>query len=90
MEKKENKTGSLEAEAHLWGLLPIGVFLAVFIGGGILFRDFYAIPAVAAFLTALMVAFLQNRKVPFAQKIESATKSMGEENVMVMCLILKK
>lgn len=87
MEKKENKTGSLEAEAHLRGLLPIGVFLAVFIGGGILFRDFYAIPAVAAFLTALMVAFLQNRKVPFAQKIESAAKSMGEENVMVMCLI---
>ena len=68
-------------------LLPIGVFLLVFIGSGILFRDFYAMPAIVGFLIALVVAFMQNPRRKFSEKLESVTKSMGDENVMVMCLI---
>lgn len=68
-------------------LLPIGVFLLVFIGSGILFRDFYAMPAIVGFLIALVVAFMQNPRRKFSEKLESVTKSMGNENVMVMCLI---
>ena len=29
-----------------WALLPIAVFLVVFIGSGIIFQDFYAMPDV--------------------------------------------
>ena len=43
-----------------WALLPIAVFLAVFIGCGILFEDFYAMPAIVGFLIALVVAFRQD------------------------------
>ena len=40
-----------------WALLPIAVFLVVFIGCGILFGDFYAMPAIVGFLIALVTAF---------------------------------
>lgn len=70
-----------------WALLPIAVFLVVFIGCGILFGDFYAMPAIVGFLIALVTAFLQNPKRTFAEKLSSVTRSMGDENVMIMCLV---
>ena len=48
-----------------WALLPIGVFLAIFLGAGILSGDFYTMPAIVGFLIALAVAFCQNRRVIF-------------------------
>lgn len=68
-------------------LLPIGVFLAIFLGSGILTGDFYAMPAIVAFLIALAVAFLQNRDLDFAQKIAIVSKGVGDENIITMCLI---
>ena len=38
-------------------LLPIGVFLVIFLGAGILSGDFYTMPAIVGFLIALTVAF---------------------------------
>ena len=49
MDKIENKGNAL-------ALLPIGVFLIVFLGSGIITGDFYAMPAIVAFLIALCVA----------------------------------
>ncbi len=68
-------------------LLPIGVFLVIFLGSGILTGDFYAMPAIVAFLIALAVAFLQNRDLDFAQKIAIVSKGVGDENIITMCLI---
>ncbi len=74
-------------KGRLSGLLPIAVFLILFIGSGILFHNFYAMPAIVAFLVALIVAFLQNPKRSFDEKLSSVAKNMGNENVMIMCLI---
>nr|WP_296066657.1 Na+/H+ antiporter NhaC family protein [uncultured Mediterraneibacter sp.] len=68
-------------------LLPIGVFLLIFLGAGIIFGDFYAMPAVVAFLIALFVAFMQNRQLKFADKIRVIAKGVGEENIITMSLI---
>ena len=68
-------------------LLPIGVFLVIFLGSGILTGDFYAMPAIVAFLIALAVAFLQNRDLDFAQKIAIVSKGVGDENIITMWLI---
>ena len=68
-------------------LLPIGVFLVIFLGAGIVFQDFYAMPAIVAFLIALFVAFLQNRELNFNQKIEVLARGVGEENIITMSLI---
>ena len=68
-------------------LLPIGVFLVIFLGSGIITGDFYAMPAIVAFLIALCVAFLQNKNLSFNDKMSVVTKGVGDENIITMCLI---
>lgn len=70
-----------------WALLPIGVFLLLFIGSGVITGDFYKMPATVGFLIALIVAFLQNPKMKFSQKLHLVAKGAGDENIMTMCLI---
>ena len=78
--EKENKGRAI-------ALLQIGVFLIIFLGAGIVFEDFYAMPAIVAFLIALFVAFLQNKELSFNKKIEVIAKGVGEENIITMSLI---
>ena len=68
-------------------LLPIGVFLIIFLGSGIITGNFYAMPAIVAFLIALAVAFMQNKQLKFADKMQVITKGVGDENIITMCLI---
>lgn len=68
-------------------LLPIGVFLVIFLGAGIITGDFYAMPAIVAFLVALFVAFLQDRKHDFNEKIHIIAQGVGDDNIITMCLI---
>lgn len=68
-------------------LLPIGVFLVIFLGSGIITGDFYAMPAIVAFLIALLVAFFQNRELKFQDKITVISKGVGDENIITMSLI---
>ena len=51
---------SFMKKGRFWALLPILVFLVLFIGSGIITGDFYAMPAAVGFLIALIVAFLMN------------------------------
>ena len=77
----ENNSGRAVA------LLPILVFLLIFLGAGFITGDFYSMPAIVAFLLALLVAFIQNPKVKFADKVRLAAKGVGDENIITMCLI---
>lgn len=81
MKEREEKKGNPLA------LLPIGVFLVIFIGMGCITGDFYSMPAIVGFLIALLVAFIQNRKVAYPKKISIITQGIGEENIVTMCLI---
>ena len=76
-----------ERKGRAIALLPIGVFLVIFIGAGVLFHDFYTMPAIVGFLIALIVAFLQNKRLRFADKLTIVSKGIGEENIVTMCLI---
>lgn len=75
-------------------LLPIGVFLVIYLGLGLIFEyamkipmGFYNIPIVVAFLVALLVACLQNRSLGFDQKLELMGKGVGDKNIITMILI---
>ena len=75
-------------------LAPIGVFLVLYLGLGLIFEyrmgiamGFYNIPIVVAFLVALLVACLQNRKVSFDQKLELMAQGVGDKNIITMILI---
>lgn len=70
-----------------YALLPIIVFIVLFIGFGIYKNNFYVMPAVVAFLIALAVAFIQNNKLSFNEKLSVVAKGAGDENIMIMCLI---
>ncbi|MBP3577778.1 MAG: Na+/H+ antiporter NhaC family protein, partial [Lachnospiraceae bacterium] len=75
-------------------LLPIGVFLVLYLGLGILFEyvlkigmGFYNIPIVVIFVIALLVACLQNRSVKFEEKLEIMGRGVGDKNIITMVLI---
>ena len=75
-------------------LLPIGAFLVLYLGMGLLFEyvlkiemGFYKIPIVVVFLVALLVAFLQNRKLTFDEKLTVVSKSVGDKDIVTMILI---
>ncbi len=68
-------------------LLPILIFLVIFIGCGVLLGDFYAVPAIVAFLIALIVAFIQSPARNFEQKLKVVASEVGNENIITMCFI---
>ena len=81
-------------QGNVKALLPIGVFLVLYLGLGILFEyvmkipmGFYNIPIVVAFLAALMVGCLQNRKLSLDEKLEIMGKGVGDKNIFTMILI---
>ena len=75
-------------------LLPIAVFLVLYLGLGIVFEyvmkiemGFYSIPIVVVFLVSLLVACLQNRELPFDDKMAVMARGVGDKNIMTMILI---
>ena len=77
-----------------WSLLPIGVFLVLYLGLGILFEyglhismGFYGVPVVVIFLVALFVACLQNRSLSFDDKLKVMGEGVGDKNIVTMLLI---
>ena len=75
-------------------LLPIGVFLVLYLGLGMLFElglkiemGFYNIPIVGAFLIAILTACFQNRQTSFDRKLELMAQGVGDKNIMTMILI---
>lgn len=72
---------------RITALLPIAVFLILFVGVGAVSGDFYSMPAVVGFVIALIVAFMQNRSLSFGEKMAVVAKSAGEENIVTMVLI---
>ena len=75
-------------------LLPIGVFLVIYLGLGLLFEygmkipmGFYNVPIVIAFLIAIFAACLQNRALSFEKKLEVMGQGVGDKNIITMLLI---
>ncbi|WP_303249864.1 Na+/H+ antiporter NhaC family protein [uncultured Slackia sp.] len=88
MENEAKEKGNVKA------LLPIGVFLVLYLGIGIVFEyvmgismGFYNIPIVVVFLIALLVACFQNRKLPFDEKLAVMGKGIGDKTIVTMILI---
>ena len=92
--KKEEDNMIQKERSNPIALLPIGVFLVLYLGLGLLFEyvlhiemGFYNIPIVVVFMVSLLVAFCQNRELKFDQKLEVIAKSVGNKDIMTMVLI---
>ena len=75
-------------------LLPIGIFLVLYLGLGITFEyimkipmGFYSVPVVVVFLVALFAACLQNKKLSFDEKLSVMGQGVGDKNIVTMLLI---
>ena len=77
-------------------LLPILVFLLLYLGSGIYFEylkpvegrmGFYVMSVVVAFGISLIVAFFQNRSLSFNEKISVCAKGVGDDNIVIMLFI---
>ena len=76
-----------ENRGNAWALLPIGIFLVLYIGLGIIFGDFYKMSVVVAFLAAILVACLQHRGTSFDEKLSIMAKGLADKNIITMVLI---
>ncbi|MGL4736097.1 MAG: Na+/H+ antiporter NhaC family protein [Cellulosilyticaceae bacterium] len=70
-----------------WALIPIVIFLVLFIGSGIVTKDFYKMPVLVAFFIAAAVALGMNHKESLHTKLEVFCKGAGNSNIMMMCII---
>eukprot|EP00833_Pecoramyces_ruminatium_P003634 jgi/Orpsp1_1/1177666/evm.model.c7180000062371.1 len=75
-------------------LLPIGIFLVIYLGLGITFEyilgiemGFYSIPIVVALLIAIFVGCLQNRKLSFDEKLQVMADGLTDKNILTMVFI---
>lgn len=83
-----------EKKGNPLALIPIGVFLILYLGTGIVFEyilkiemGFYNVPILAVFLIAILVACLQNKKMNFDSKLDIMARGVGDKNIVTMILI---
>ena len=81
-------------KSNPWALLPIGIFIVLYLGLGILFEyvmqipmGFYNVPIVVVFLVALLVAVLQNKELKLDEKFALMGRGVGDKNIIIMILI---
>ncbi|GIN73869.1 sodium:proton antiporter [Bacillus sp. J14TS2] len=77
----KTKKGSLLA------LLPLLVFVLLFIGNGIISGDFSNMPLNVAIVIAAAVALAMNRKETLTKKLDIFTKGAGHPNIILMVVI---
>ena len=74
-------------KGNAFALIPLIVFVGLFLGVGIITGDFTKMPLNIAITIAVIVALLMNRKQKFAEKVEVFTKGAGHSNIILMVLI---
>ena len=89
-----NQSNGNEKNGGAIALLPIGVFIVLYLGFGLLFEyglkipmGFYNIPIVVIFLVALLVACLQNRSLSLDEKVGLMGRGIGDKNIVYMLII---
>ena len=84
-----------ENKGNPFALLPIIVFLVLYLGSGIYFEyvnpveggmGFYIMSVVVSFVIALIVALIQNKKT-FDEKIHICAQGIGDDNITIMIFI---
>lgn len=78
---------SSEQNGSFYALMPLFIFIFLFIGSGIITKDFYSMPINVAVIIASIVALSMNRKIKLNEKIKIYTKGAGHENIVLMVFI---
>ena len=89
-----NQTDNGTRKSNVWALLPIGIFILLYLGLGITFEyimkipmGFYKVPVVVIFLVAILVACLQNKKLSLEEKFTLMGRGVGQKDIVIMLFI---
>lgn len=74
-------------EGNWWALLPLLVFVLVYVGIAFITKDFYSVSVIIPFLIASVVDLVMNTKVSFEEKLNIFCKGAGDSNIILMILI---
>ncbi len=86
-ERIEGVFGMKEEKGSLLALLPLVIFVLLFIGNGIITKDFSNMPLNVAVMIASAIALMMNRKERLVDKVEVFTKGGGHPNIILMAII---
>ncbi|PSW13951.1 Na+/H+ antiporter NhaC family protein [Photobacterium sanctipauli] len=92
MPNTKQQTHHIEPTPSALALLPLGIFLALFIGVGAYFTmqgvdfAFYQLPAPVAALPAVVVAILLSKE-KLNKAIEQFLRGVGHSDIIAMCMI---
>lgn len=67
-------------------IIPLLVFVGIFLGAGIGYHDFYKLPSPIAALCGVVVAFIIYRRA-LKEKVEIFIKGCGQSTIITMCII---
>ena len=79
-------THLLKKKGSAYALIPLLIFIFIFLGAGIWLDNFYALPAPIAVLIGIIAAFLMFKGSADA-KVATLIAGCGESKIMTMCLI---
>lgn len=86
----------MKPKKNALALLPILVFLVIYIGVGVYYeyimpqegvQGFYVMSVVVAFMAAIIVALFQNRTISFDEKMRICASGLGDDNILIMIFI---
>ncbi|RIM27843.1 Na+/H+ antiporter NhaC family protein [Staphylococcus chromogenes] len=77
----------IKEQASGWALIPLVVFICIFLGAGIITKDFTFMPLNVAAIVGVIIALVMNPKEKFTDKVEIFAKSAGHPNIILMMFI---
>ena len=77
----------IKKRGNLVALLPLLVFITVYVGLSVMAGDMYAISVIIPFSAAAFTAILMNKKETLSNKLDIFCKGAGDTNVILMILI---
>ncbi len=75
------------SEGNIAALLPLAVFLGIYLAGSLLANDFYKIPIVTAAMIASVCAVAMTRHMPLAESTGHYSRGATDMNIMLMIWI---
>jgi Na+/H+ antiporter NhaC len=74
-------------KSKFWALLPLLLFIVLYLVTSLVLNDFYKMPIVVAFLISVICGFILYPKISFHDKTEEFSKGAGDSGIMLMILI---
>lgn len=74
-------------KSRITALLPLVIFVAVYLVTSIIIGDFYKMPVLVAALIGAVVGILMNREKSISEKVDIFCKGAGGSNIMLMVMV---